>query len=61
MGSEAGGANDDEEDDPADADLVLRLAPQRTLSDYHPRRTTGGDYGPLPELGRSLLPANCVL
>ncbi|RYN49032.1 hypothetical protein AA0114_g6844 [Alternaria tenuissima] len=50
VGSKAADASDDEDKDPADADLFLRHVPQSTLSDYHPRRTTGGDYGPLREL-----------
>ncbi|RYN20717.1 hypothetical protein AA0113_g12264 [Alternaria arborescens] len=50
VGSKAADASVDEDKDPADADLFLRHVPQSTLSDYHPRRTTGGDYGPLREL-----------
>ncbi|KAH7407057.1 hypothetical protein DE146DRAFT_630319 [Phaeosphaeria sp. MPI-PUGE-AT-0046c] len=54
--SSAEGASDDQVDDPPD-DLFLRHVPKTTLSDYHPRRTTGGDYRPLSMLGTSHLAA----
>jgi hypothetical protein len=55
MGSRTGGTSDHEDEDSSEPDFFLRHEPRSTLSEYYPCRTTGGDYGPMPEL----VPATC--